>query len=433
MQLNVLVLAYHFSPSNSSAAHRPESWARHGKKFGLNPTIVTRHWSGLENDWLNFSGNSGASVAIEKTPQAEIIRLPYKNVDSSKDTFWRKSSISRKLYYLYQALSGNFHTQANVMPTFKPFLTELLRHRRFDYIIATAPPYQLVELAYELSRQFDIPFVSDIRDLWNDNKALQVNGKWSIKERFNEKLSRYYVKKWVKRSSLVTAVAAPLGEVVTAGIKTPFAVVTNGYESTIFEAAEQKLTREFTVTLTGTIYPEQKFDILLEGFQRFLMERPKAKLHFIGVSIIPGIEEKIRSILPEEYIVVKARVPKKDAIDLTVSSHVLFYAGWKGYRGFYTGKIFEYLAARKNILIAPGDNDVIDELLVESNAGISADTPDEVAITLNTWYNEWLETGMVSYKGREEIIKKYSREEQTRKLAEEIYKIYREKGGKADL
>jgi glycosyltransferase involved in cell wall biosynthesis len=433
MQLNVLILAYHFSPSNSSAAHRPESWARHGKKFGLNPTIVTRHWTGLENDWLNFSIDSEAAVVIEKTSQAEIIRLPYKNLDSSKGRFWRKWSLSRKLYYLCQALSGNFHTQANVMSTFKPFLTELLQQRRFDYIIATAPPYQLVELAYELSCQFNIPFITDIRDLWNDNKALQVNAKWSIKERFNEKLSRHYVKKWVKRSSLVTAVAAPLGEVVTTGIKTPFAVVTNGYESNIFDAAEQKPTSEFTVTLTGTVYPEQKFDILLEGFRRFLAQQPKAKLHFIGVSIIPGIEQKIRSILPGEYIVVKARVPKKEAIDLTVSSHVLFYVGWQGYRGFYTGKIFEYLAAKKNILIAPGDNDVIDELLVESNAGISVDTPDEVEITLNAWYKEWVETGMVSYGGREEIIKKYSREEQTRRLAEEIYKISSGKGREADL
>ena len=421
---DVLILAYHFPPSNSSAAHRPDSWARYGRQYGFNPVVVTRHWAGLENDWLNVSDPCGTSVTVEESDSCEVIRLPYRDVTGGQGKAWKKRALTRKVYFLGKVLSGDFHTQANVMETFRPFLTGLLQKRKFHCILATAPPYQLIELAKELGQQFAIPFIADIRDLWNDNRALQVAAQWTAKEKFNEKLARHYIKRWVRPAALVTAVSGPLGEIATEGTSTPFAVVTNGYERTVYEAAEQREPAEFTLTLTGTIYPEQNFDVLLQGFRLFLDGKPRARFHFIGVSVFPQIEQKIKNLLPDAYIRIQPRIPKKEAIDLTVSSHVLFYVGWQGYRGFYSGKIFEYLAARRNILIAPGDRDVIDALLSESGAGLSVDTPEEVAQALQRWYNEWEQTGKLAYAGREEVIRKYSREEQTRKMAAEIVRIH---------
>ena len=83
------------------------------------------------------------------------------------------------------------------------------------------------------------------------------------------------------------------------------------------------------------------------------------------------------------------RVDRRDALKLLKSANVLIYPVCVGYRGIYSGKMFEYLASGNNILIAPGDNDVLDDLLKETRAGISKNSREEVTLQLQQWYDEW--------------------------------------------
>jgi glycosyltransferase involved in cell wall biosynthesis len=418
--LRVLILAYHFPPSNCSAAYRPAAWVQYGKNLGFYPTVVTRHWQGLENEWMNFETDCGDSVTCDKTENSEIIRLPYRNRQLKKSSILSRNKLLRKAYYFFKTITGNFHTQANIDDTYKKFLFDLLAERKFDVIVVTVPPYQLVQLAMQLSSKFKIPFVTDIRDLWNENKCLKTNRKWTAKDLFNEKISRFYIFKWIKSSSLVTVVSNPMIDAFPKKMKLPFLELTNGFDAAMYENAEVKPGDKFTLTLTGTIYPEQNFDVLLKGFQGFLSGRPNAVINFIGINLFPEIENKVRQMLPAESIVIKPRISKKQVVELTLSSHVLFYAGWEGYRGFYTGKIFEYLAARKNILIAPGDHDVIDGLIKKTKAGVCADSSSEVTAILNNWYHEWERNGNLHYSGIEEEINRYSREQLTREFARKL-------------
>ena len=87
------------------------------------------------------------------------------------------------------------------------------------------------------------------------------------------------------------------------------------------------------------------------------------------------------------------------------------------------GKIFDYLGARKNIIIAPSDNDVMEKLVKETGAGITADSVGEFVHALEGLYREWKESGTIRYKGKQEAIEYYTRENQTSILAREILKI----------
>jgi hypothetical protein len=78
----------------------------------------------------------------------------------------------------------------------------------------------------------------------------------------------------------------------------------------------------------------------------------------------------------------------------------------------YSGKIFEYLGSFNNILIAPSDQDVIQQLLNETQAGTCKETSEDVCEQLEQWYSEWKQYGKVLYKGNAEKINNYSREMQ---------------------
>ena len=64
---------------------------------------------------------------------------------------------------------------------------------------------------------------------------------------------------------------------------------------------------------------------------------------------------------------------------------------------------------KKNILIAPKDNDVIDDILSLTKAGKSFDTANEVKNFLNEKYQEWLSTGRIKYHGITNEIEKDKR------------------------
>ena len=150
---------------------------------------------------------------------------------------------------------------------------------------------------------------------------------------------------------------------------------------------------------------------------------PNFHFYFVGVNAIKEVADKIRDNIPSKYITITDRIPQEEALDIGKRSHALFYAGWTNWRGVYSAKIFEYLAMKKNILIAPGDNYSIDELMRKSNAGVIANSTDEFSNTLKDWYQQWRQSGKLEFSGKFEIAEKYSRQNQARILINKIEEI----------
>jgi len=110
-------------------------------------------------------------------------------------------------------------------------------------------------------------------------------------------------------------------------------------------------------------------------------------------------------------------VGAKQCMEICRSAAVLFLPGYPGHRGLMSGKVFEYLAAQRPILCAPGDGDCIDALLRETGAGVSCHTLDATARQLLEWYREWRRDGTIRYGGNRDAIMKFSRRRQAGQLA----------------
>ena len=169
----------------------------------------------------------------------------------------------------------------------------------------------------------------------------------------------------------------------------------------------------------------QDISICMEGIKLFSekVDKQKVQFNFIGIESVPAVAEKIRDDLKGLPVLITNKIERDKALQYMVQSHVLLYMGWKGFKGIYSAKIFEYLGAARNILIAPGDDDVLDELVTSCKAGMIANSEEEFLNYMMKCYNEWLQTGEVSYSGDEMEIKKYSREKQAQILAETILSV----------
>jgi glycosyltransferase involved in cell wall biosynthesis len=112
----------------------------------------------------------------------------------------------------------------------------------------------------------------------------------------------------------------------------------------------------------------------------------------------------------------KDAVPHQEALGLQRAADVLLLLLWNDprERGVYTGKLFEYLGARRPILgIGPADN-VAADLIRERQAGMVSADPDEIAGQLIRWLDAKECGGIPDLPAS--VAAGLSREEQTRRL-----------------
>ena len=78
-------------------------------------------------------------------------------------------------------------------------------------------------------------------------------------------------------------------------------------------------------------------------------------------------------------------------------------------KGVYTGKVFEYLSAKRPILAVGGYGDgVIEELLEKTQAGDSFYESTGIKDFITEYYSEFKSNSRVPYKGIQEEIDKFS-------------------------
>lgn len=129
------------------------------------------------------------------------------------------------------------------------------------------------------------------------------------------------------------------------------------------------LTKEFTITYAGTLYDNKRNPTpLLRALREFIAEgliNPDiTRVRFFGPPEYWLEREIIKHNLGE--IVKEYRtVPRDVTLARQRESQILLLLNWDDPRevGVYTGKLFEYLAAKRPILAIGGPKGVVSELL----------------------------------------------------------------------
>jgi hypothetical protein len=416
-----LIITYFFPPANSVASPRVNAFAENFHKHGIYPVIVTRHWSGNENEWADYlqPDNSPLSKKIEEN--YTVYRFP-QSINTKRNKLAANSKIFSKIYHLVNPLFGYFSTEVNAYRGLRNNLDEHLKENKYDFIIVSAPPFNSVRLGYELSLKYGLPLVLDLRDIWQGLIGGEKT-KLSAREKYFLFFNKRYAKKWFSKAALLATVSQPLANEVFDAVGKRPVVITNGYEEKLFsKLIRTDSNRSFNFTVVGTLYPVQDISIVINGLKKIAYDCDikNIKLNFIGVDAIKNVGNVIRKELKEYNMLLTGKIKREEALQFLADAHILFYAGWKGYKGIYSTKIFEYLGARKNILIAPGDDDVLDALIIQTRAGKIANSVDEFVMMFLQLYKEWCETGDICYEGIAHEIEKFSREKQTEKFAQEI-------------
>jgi len=231
--------------------------------------------------------------------------------------------------------------------------------------------------------------------------------------------------KVVASSSAILTVSEALRQRLEERHERPVTVLHNGFDPEDYEAVQPRRLDKFTILYTGSIYfpdrdPRPLFGAVAHLLAHGSIDPARFSIDFFSrrnadlerlVCAYPGIEQVVH---------IHPTVPHRESIALQKGAHVLLHLAHGEEKGILTGKLFEYLGARRPILCIPGDRDAVEETLHRAQAGMVCRNEEEVVRQILCWYQEWQESGLVAYHGVGSEIDKYSRVGQAARLAQSL-------------
>ena len=343
MEKSALIVSYYFPPCNGAPPWRAYSWAKHFHEFGIKPTVITRHWKENVFVWDEMILDSDEPMTIEEKNEFTVYRLPSKKsffFNAWKKYFSRLGFLDKPYFFLLQ-LIGFFSSEVNAALTFKSFLKEHIRERKYHYIILTVPPRNIILLPRYLKKFTDAFIVLDYRDLFN-NLRMNNNYHPSMSWRLKDVIYDFHQRRFLKYADAITTIVPAFADELKRLSAKPVEVIYNGYEDDLFSTVEEKMPDKFTVSCIGSIYPDQDLSIMIPAFTEFLKDKnDDVQIKFVGAEVLKNVSQKIKNALPFPQIIISGRVSKERAVFETRNAHVLYFMAWPGYRGFISTKIFD--------------------------------------------------------------------------------------------
>jgi glycosyltransferase involved in cell wall biosynthesis len=415
----VLLIAYAYPPCPEIGALRPAGLAKYLPRFGWEPTVLTVKLPGLRP-----SCAAVMETGDEDVLQAWKVRLGLEGKRSLHEqlglplTQKRDSQLMHtKVLFAMRYLLAFPDSTKGWIPFATQALHEIKKSMTVDAVLTTSPPVSAHMIGQKAKEMFGCPWVADLRDLWSQNLA-QGNDLVRLLERSVER-------KTLRDADALVSVSEPWADRLRECYpdKSVFSI-TNGFDADDFRPKPEALTPSFTITYTGRLYegkrdPTPLFEAIQELIQDGAMSREVVRVRFYG-SIEPWLPALVRSFGLEDVVEVAGTVSRDEALRRQRESQILLMLCWSDLRetGQHTGKVFEYLGARRPVLAIGGSRGVVTDLLEQTKSGMHAQCKEELKSTLLRWYAEHRQTGRVLCRGDERKIHAYTHEQMAKKFAE---------------
>ncbi len=406
---SVLLIAHDYPPCPEIGSLRPAGLAKYLPRFGWQATVLTVRHSGTRPSWAPVVETHDQDVletwkmrfGLEGTRSLhDQLNLPMTPNRDSHHVHTKILSIMRYLVAFPDSTKGwiPFALQA---------LYELRKNMTVDAILSTSPPVSAHLIGRKAKQIFNCPWIADFRDLWSQNLA---RGYASL--RLLERAVEY---RTLREADALVSVSEPwVNTLRRAYPGKPVFCITNGFDADDFPPGRQPLTKLFTITYTGRLYngkrdPTPLFGTLQALIGEGAMKRDTVRVRFYG-PVEAWLAALARSYGLEDVVEIAGSVSREEALLRQRESQLLLMLCWSDRRetGQHTGKIFEYIGARRPVLAIGGARGVVSELLEHTNCGVHAISPEELKNTLRLWYAEHQANGSVTQRCSPQMIDSYT-------------------------
>jgi hypothetical protein len=431
MPKRALIITYYWPPSGGSGVQRWLKFCKYLTEFGWEPVIYTPsnpEVSVLDVSLVKDLPNNLEVIKSKIFEPYSIFRLVTGKRSNMGVGFTSPHKSKNGLINRISLwLRANLFIPDARMLWIKPsvrYLTRYLSASPVDVVITTGPPHSMHLIGLDLKKRLGVKWLADFRDPWTniDYFGELPLTKCSLKK--HQALEQEVICNADKVVVVSTQMQKEFTKFRTQGVE----LITNGYDEDDFPEIENYvIDSAFTITHIGSIPPNRNNKYLWQAISNLVNAdsdfAAKLKIQLVG-SVDSSVIDQIDQVGLSSHCQMLGYLNHTDSIRLMQRSQVLLLLinQSPNAKGILTGKVFEYLAAKRPILaIGPTDSDV-QRLLQETQSGelASFDSLEHItSIVRNIWIS-YLK-GFQNFNSQS--VESYSRRGLTRKMVDILSQI----------
>jgi len=373
----ILIITYYWPPSGGAGVQRWLKFSKYLPEFGYEPVILTVDEKEASYAQLDYSlvKEIDPGLGVHKTKTFEPYNLyrklsnkkeiPYGGFSNQKKitAFEKFSRFIRGNLFIPDPRSGwNRHAYKKA--------AHLIKEEKIEVIVTSGPPHSTHLIGRKLKKRTGVKWIADFRDPWTDIYYYNDLYHTALVAR----IDRWLEKNVLSDADKIITVSQEVGKLLLKKIPLSplkIAVIPNGFDESDFEQAEPVQNEMFTITYTGTI----SMNYRIEQFIEAVCQLPGKVKEGIRIRFVGNVPDEIVNLFKlkslSSMVEVMGYIPHKQAVSQMKGASMLLMAipDTPDNKGIVTGKLFEYLAARKPVLaIGPKGGDV-DILIDKCKAG----------------------------------------------------------------
>jgi hypothetical protein len=413
--LKVLIITYYWPPAGGSGVQRWLKFVKYLQEFGIEPVVYTVESANYLKQDTSLLNEVPKGIAILKQPIWEPTAL----------LFWKKSkqqtkgisNVSKGGFLSF--IRGNFFIPDPKVFWVKSsvsYLQKYLDNHTIDVIISTGPPHSMHLIAEKLHQKNTVKWLADFRDPWSDLYYNTDFNQLAFAKNKNKRLEE----RILRNSDCILTVSNSLKEELEKTAK-KVEVITNGFDDEFSASNNVILDTKFSISYIGLLPKQSNPKLLFKVLKGICKEseifKKDLKLNFIG-DISEEVKVEILANKLDKNTDFVGYVSHQEAIAYQNKSQVLLLLipNVKNNEGILTGKLFEYLKAKRPILAIGPEKGDLATILQETNSGVivNFDAEEKLKLEIVALYQKYKEDKLtVNFSN----IEKYHRKELTKKLA----------------
>lgn len=295
-----------------------------------------------------------------------------------------------------------------------------------DLIYTTSYPYSDHLLGLSLKRSMpEIPWVADFRDEWTNNPYLKDKPHNPFRMTIEKKMERRVL---FKADRLVTNTPVMMDNFLKlSGVpRKKFSVIPNGYDRDDFAGLipSSRSGKRFVMTYSGLLYGRRHPRTFFKALQQLIREgrisAEEIEVRLIGHYKSDVLSSDIRKFGLEKTVIIYPYMEHRKCVEQLAGSDVLLLieGTGPGAEAFYTGKVFEYMAAGRPVLAIVPPDGAAAGLVRKTRIGkvCGFDSINDIMDGIWYLYSAW-KKGTIDLSPNHEEIQKYERRNLTAKLA----------------
>jgi glycosyltransferase involved in cell wall biosynthesis len=382
----VLIVTYYWPPSGGAGVQRWLKFSKYLPEYGWQPVILTvdPEYAAYPVTDDSLSKNLSPEMEIHVTPATDYFAIYNKDKSRIPTAGFANSTDNSVKGKILRFIRGNFFLpdprRGWNKYAFKK-ACELIESEGIKHVITTSPPHSTQLIGLKIKSKYPaVKWVADLRDPWTDIYYYKQFYPIFI----SKLIDRRYEELVLKNADKIITVGKSLKHLFSLklkGTEHKTEVITNGFDGDDFDGIEPCTPARFTITYVGTLSDIYPIEGLLSALKSLLHNDQDFVLRFVG-TVSPKQRNLINTEIPDSFVEFIPYVNHAKAINYMVCSSVLvlIIPTHISNKSIITGKLFEYLAAKKPVLcLGPVDGDA-SAILSKTGHGITLSYADSTGI-----------------------------------------------------